>query len=127
MVVVIDNNIKQSFDARTDMEWADVLDEARSHFGKPSSEIQMVYRIGETGVMSYLADKNDWDKAMCQLQERIKAAWTRAVSMEIKNIVSGMHKLTTRKYSQFTAQVYARKWNERTWHRKGEGKTPPSR
>ena len=90
MVVVIDNNIKQSFDARTDMKWVDVLNEVHNHFRKLSSEIQLVYHISKTGVMLYLADKNEWDKPMCQLQERIKAAWTCAVSMEIKNIVSGM-------------------------------------
>ena len=98
MVEVIDNNIKHSFDAWTNMEWVDILDEVHNHFGRPRAEVQLVYRFGDTGVMLYLADKSDWDKAMCQLRGRIKAAWTRAVSMEIRNIVSNMHKITTRKH-----------------------------
>ena len=101
VVVIIDNNIKHSFNAQTDMEWSDIIDEVHSYIRKPRAEIQLGYCFGETGVMTYLADKSDWDKAMCQLQGRIKAARTCAVSMEIKHIVSSMHKLTTRKYSQF--------------------------
>ena len=98
VVEVIDNNIKHAFDAQTDIDWVDLLDEVHNQFGKARAEVQLAYRIGETGVMSCLANKNDWDKALCQLRGRIKAARTRAVSMEIKNIVSGMHKTTTRKH-----------------------------
>ena len=90
IVDVIDNNIKHAFDAWTDMEWDDFLDKVHDHFQEPHTEVQLVYCIGKTGAILYLADKTDWNKAMSQLQGRIKAAWTRAVSMEIKNTVSGV-------------------------------------
>ena len=72
VVEVIDNNMKHSFDAQTNIEWVDVLDEVYSHFGMAHAEVQLVYHIGETGVMSYLVNRKDWDKARCQLRGRIR-------------------------------------------------------
>jgi hypothetical protein len=95
-VEVIDNNIKHALDAQTDMKWVDFVDKVHDQFGKPHAKVQLVYRIGDSGVMSYLAHKDDWDKAMEQLRGRIKAARTRAVSMEVKNMVSDVHKMTKR-------------------------------
>ena len=74
VVEVIDKNLKQIFDAQTDIEWLDFQDRVHSCLDKPHSEVQLVYRIGETGAMSYLANENDWDITMCQLRGKIRAA-----------------------------------------------------
>ena len=70
------------------MEWLEFQDRVHSCLDKPHSDVQLVYRIGETGVMSYLANESDWDIAMCQLQGKIWAVRTCPVLMEIKNVVS---------------------------------------
>ena len=88
VVEVIDKNLKQMFDAQTDMEWLEFQDKVHSRLDKPHSNVQLVYRIGETGAMSYLANESDWDIAMCQLRGKIRAARTRPVLMEIRNVVS---------------------------------------
>ena len=88
MVEVVDKNIKQTFDAQTNIEWLDFQDKVLHHLEKASSEVRLVHRIGETGAMSYLAGESDWDIAMCRLRGKIRSARTRPVSLEIKNVVS---------------------------------------
>ena len=88
VVEVIDKNLKQTFDAQTNMAWLEFQDKVYSHLDKPHSDVQLVYCIGETGAMLYLANESDWDIAMCQLQGKIWAVQTCPVLMEIKNVVS---------------------------------------
>ena len=82
VVEVIDKNLKQIFDAQTDIEWLDFQDRVHSRLDKLHSKVQLVYRIGEMGAMSYLANENNWDIAMCQLRGKIRAVRTRPVLME---------------------------------------------
>ena len=93
IVEVVNNNIKNPFDAQTDMEWLTFQDRAHSWFERPPSEVQLVYRIG-TGVMSYLAGEDDWDDAMCKLRGKIRVARSRQTSMEIRNVVSDTRNTT---------------------------------
>ena len=88
VVEVVDKNIKQTFDAQTNIEWLDFQDKVLHHLEKASSEVWLVHRIGETGAMLYLAGESDWDIAMCRLQGKIRSARTHPVSLEIKNVVS---------------------------------------
>lgn len=86
---VIDGNIRRTFEAQTNMKWLDFYKEAHKRFSKPHSEVELGYRIGDkTGAVSYLGCESEWDKALCQLREKVQAARTRPVSMDIKNIVS---------------------------------------
>ncbi|KAI9428500.1 hypothetical protein H4582DRAFT_2091912 [Lactarius indigo] len=86
-VEVVDENIKHTFNAHTDMKWYEFLDEVHRHFEKPRSEVRVGFRIsGDAGAMSYLASEYDWDDAIARLMGKVRSARTRAVSMEIKNM-----------------------------------------
>ena len=74
VVEVIDKNLKQTFDTQTDIEWLEFQDKVHSRLDKPHSDVQLMYRIGETGAMLYLANESDWDIAMCQLRGKIRGA-----------------------------------------------------
>ena len=67
-VEVINNNIKHTFDAKTNMDWWEFQEEVHNRLKKRSSEVAIVYRIGETGAMSHLEGEADWDNAMCRLR-----------------------------------------------------------
>ena len=54
VVEIINNNIKHTFDAKTDMDWWEFQEEVHNCLKKRNSEVAIVYRIGETGAMSHL-------------------------------------------------------------------------
>ncbi|KAI9436697.1 hypothetical protein H4582DRAFT_2078387 [Lactarius indigo] len=86
-VEVVDDNIKHTFNAHTDMKWHEFLDEVHRHFERLRSEVRVGYRIsGDTGAMSYLSSEYDWNDALARLMGKVRSARTRAVSMEIKNM-----------------------------------------
>ncbi|KAI9431984.1 hypothetical protein H4582DRAFT_2084258 [Lactarius indigo] len=86
-VEVVDDNIKHTFNAHTDMRWYEFLDEVHRHFDRPRSEVRVGFRIsGDAGAMSYLASEYDWNDALARLLGKVRSAWTRVVSMEIKNM-----------------------------------------
>ncbi|KAI9432510.1 hypothetical protein H4582DRAFT_2061704 [Lactarius indigo] len=86
-VDVVDENIRHTFNAHTDMKWYEFLDEVYRHFERPRSEVRVGFRIsGDAGAMSYLASENDWNNAVARLLGKVRSAQTRAVSMEIKNM-----------------------------------------
>ena len=91
-VEVINNNLKHTFDVKTNMDWWDFQEEVHNHLEKPTSRVAIVYRIGETGAMSHLEGEANWNKAMCWLQGKIRTVQTCPVLMEIKNKVSGKNK-----------------------------------
>ena len=92
VVEVINNNLKHTFDTKTDMDWWDFQEEVHNCLEKPTSKVAIVYCIGETGAMLHLEGEANWKNAMCQLQGKIWTAWTHQVSMELKNKVSGKNK-----------------------------------
>jgi len=87
-VEVVNNNIKQTFNAQTDMKWRDFLNEVHQHLNSPRSEVQVGFRIsGDGGPMLYLATEHDWNLAIAWLVGKAQAAQTRPASMEVKNMV----------------------------------------
>ena len=83
--MVDDDGMKHSFDAQTDTKWLDFLEEVQGCFKR--AQVQLGFRF-EKGALSYLVSKGDWDKAMCALRDKIQAACTRPVSMEVRDLVS---------------------------------------
>jgi hypothetical protein len=89
MVEVTSDKIKHSFSADTSMSWNDFTKRAYERFREGSDDVRLGYRItGDTRAMSYLGCGYDWNFAMGHLKERVIAARTRPVGMELKNMVS---------------------------------------
>jgi len=89
-VQVVNDKTKHTFDARTDMVWDEFAERAYSHFDKPHNNVRLGYRVsGDTSAMSQLTCANDWEHALDRVKERVIAARTRAVGMELKDMVSG--------------------------------------
>ena len=90
LVEVIDGNIRRTFTSQTDVKWEDFIGEVLHHFERPRNEVQVGYRISgdSSATMSYLASEFDWKDAITRLLGKVRSARTRAVSMEIKNMVS---------------------------------------
>ncbi|KAI9429240.1 hypothetical protein H4582DRAFT_2089715 [Lactarius indigo] len=86
-IEVVDDNIKHTFNAHTNMKWYNFLDKVHWHFDRPHSEVCVGFQIsGDAGAMSYLASEYDWDDMLAWLLGKVKSTRTHAVSMEIKNM-----------------------------------------
>ena len=71
------------------MRWLELFAEVQIRLNRPPSDIRLGIRIsGETGGMTCVTCELEWDQCLTLLRERILAARTRAVSIEIKNLVS---------------------------------------
>jgi hypothetical protein len=87
---VNDDGVIRLFTARTDMQWPAFLAKATSQFRAPGA-IRLGYRFsgnGEARTMSQLDCGFDWDTAMKKMKEKAQSARTRAVRLEIKDLVS---------------------------------------
>lgn len=63
---------------------------ALQHFNKPCDEVRLGYRIvGEARAWSYLSCEYEWDMVLHRVREKILAARTRAVTVELRNMVGG--------------------------------------
>jgi hypothetical protein len=72
------------------MVWDEFTERAYSHFDKPRNNVRLGYRVkGDTGAMSHLTCAYDWEYALDCVKERVIAACTRAVCMELRDMVSG--------------------------------------
>ena len=90
MVDVNDNHEKHTFCANTGMGWLEFKDRALSQF-KTNDYIRLGYRISGSGDFRGIADlgcQSDWMDAMTRMKEKVLSARTRAVTMELKNMVS---------------------------------------
>ena len=91
MVEVNDAAVKRKFQARTDMKWQDFADVAYDRFRRPRDEILMGYKIiGDSGGVTELTSEPEWNNAMVRMEEKIKSARTRSVTMELRNMVSNV-------------------------------------
>ncbi len=73
------------------MMWSKFCEEVVYHFDKPHGEVRIVFRIsGEGGAWMDLMSESDWERAVDQLVGKVRSAWTRPVSMEVKDEVSCM-------------------------------------
>ncbi|KAF8264353.1 hypothetical protein EI94DRAFT_1703294 [Lactarius quietus] len=66
-VLVNENQVKQIFDARTDMSWYNFSDMACDHLSQPCDRIILGYKFtSDTGGMTELTCEPQWKKAMSQ-------------------------------------------------------------
>lgn len=85
-VDVIDGNAKREFSAETDTCWKDFRSCVLGFLENMS--VELAYKItGDTGKASHLKTEADFTSAMVRLCQKATTACTRAVGMEIKNIV----------------------------------------
>jgi hypothetical protein len=88
-VEVTDDKMKQVFIANTGMSWSDFMKSAYERFNNAPDDIRLGYRIrGDMRAMSHLSCEYDWGLALENIKERVNAARTRAVGVELRNVVS---------------------------------------
>lgn len=88
-VNVVDSHVRHKFEKQTNTKWLEIFAEVQIHLNRPPSDLCLGIQIsGETGGMTYDTCELEWDDCLILLQERILAARTCAVSIEIKNLVS---------------------------------------
>lgn len=62
---------------------------ALEHLERHNGDIRLGYRIsGETRAMTYLVCEYDWTLALRRVREKIRVSRTRAVAIELRNMVS---------------------------------------
>ncbi|KAH9007442.1 hypothetical protein EDB84DRAFT_1447515 [Lactarius hengduanensis] len=89
---VLNDHIKYSFTAQTDMTWPMFREEVHHLLDMPDSEVRIVFRIVlEGGGWSELASESDWESSVTRLVAKIRSARTRAVSAEVKNMHRSAH------------------------------------
>lgn len=90
MVEVTDDQVMHVFTAHTNMSWQDFDEKAHGHFNKARDGVCLGYRLnGDTRAMSELSCEYHWTTALSRVRDRCIAARTRAVTMELRNMVSG--------------------------------------
>ena len=73
------------------MSWLDFQDEVLQHFAGWLDDVSIGYQFGgEAGPVMPVDCEANWKNAIAQLQDKLLGAWTCAVSMEVKNLVSNM-------------------------------------
>lgn len=88
-VDITDGHINHTLVARTDVRWTEFFERVLAHLNQPRNEIRLGYRIrGDARGPSYLMCEADWDSALRRIRERIMSARKRAVTIEIKDMVS---------------------------------------
>jgi hypothetical protein len=79
----------RTFSTHTNTTWDAFLTEAYRHFDRPCDQVRLGYRIsGDARAMSYLTNEIKWTAVLVCVKEKAVTARTRAVSMELKNMVS---------------------------------------
>lgn len=86
---VIISDAKHSFTAHTDILWGDFKDRCLALLDGTPKPIQLAYKVsGDAGKPSHLNDAPEFVSAMERLCSRAQNARTKAVYMEVQNIVS---------------------------------------
>lgn len=82
--------MRHSFNAYTDATWRSFADEAYQYFDKPRDDVRLAYRLGgETCTATLLLCEKHWEGALKYLMDKVLAARSKPVTMELKNSVSG--------------------------------------
>lgn len=86
---VYDDHTIRNFTSQTNMSWRDCRERVLACLDSSSEEVRLQYWInsGPHGWMD-LACEVDWKAAVDAVAEKAPAARTRAVSMEVKDVVS---------------------------------------
>ena len=89
VVEVIDDNERHEFLASTSMTWRNFEERALSHINRPREQVTLGYHLNmDPCGMTQLTCENQWDAAQICVREKCLVAQTRAVMMEVRNLVS---------------------------------------
>ena len=115
VVDVTNDRMRNTFIAQTNMTWDNFTEKVYQCIDKPHDDVHMVYRIsGDPHVMAYLNCEYEWNTVLHSMREKVQAARTRAVSLEVKNMVSGgsLHRREGTHYSSAAARKCAKGMRE---------------
>lgn len=85
---MVSSHAKREFSAVTDMSWMEFRHQVVLHLDSNVNPVELAYKVsGDTGKASHLKNEADFEMAIGRVYQRASSARTRAVSMEIKNIV----------------------------------------
>ena len=71
------------------MSWLNLQDNVHQHFTRQHDDVSIGYRFGgDAGPVLPVYCEGNWKNAIAQLQDKLLGARMRAVSMEVKNLVS---------------------------------------
>ena len=88
---VIDDRVKHTFAAQSDMSWLNFQDDVLEHFTRQHDDVSIGYWFGgEAGPVLPVDCEADWKITIAWLQDKLLGAQMCAVSMEVKNLVSNM-------------------------------------
>ena len=122
VVDVTDDCMKNTFIAQTNMTWDNFTEKVYQCINKPHDDVHMVYCIrGDPHTMAYLNCEYEWNTVLCSMREKVLAVWTHAVSLKVKNMVSGgsLHRREGTHYSLAGVREHAKGTQET------EGKVHP--
>jgi hypothetical protein len=90
-VEVSDGEGRRDFSGETDMMWEIFYKKVLQYLEKATGEIELACKVsGETGGATQMKSEADFKAIMDRVCQRAQNARTRAVGLEIKNIVSSL-------------------------------------
>lgn len=90
-VDVVGGDAKREFNAETDIPWEDFRRRVLVHLEDANGPVELACKVtGETGRASHLKNEDDFKSAMGRLCQKANNARSRAVCLEIRNIVSAL-------------------------------------
>jgi hypothetical protein len=119
LVDVTDDRMRNTFIAQTNITWDNFTEKVYQCVDKPHDDVCIGYRIsGDPCAMIYLNCEYEWNTALRRMREWVLAARTRAVSLEVKNMVSSgsLHRREGTHYGLAGAREHA----EGTWETEGK-------
>jgi hypothetical protein len=69
------------------MEWCEFEKEVLKRLDGAVLPVELMYRFGESGKMSYLKGEEEWESTVKNLDAKIRGA-RKLVAMEVRNAVS---------------------------------------
>ena len=86
---VFTRDVKQEFNAETDISWEDFADRAKAFLDDTPKPIKLALKItGEAGKPTLILDTTAFRGVMARLVDKAMHARSKAVSVEVKNLVS---------------------------------------
>ena len=117
---VTDDHVRHTFSTQTNMACKEFVEKAYEHINRPHDDVHLGYQIsGDARALSYLTCEYNWKTVLNRLKEQVVAAWTRAVTMEVMDMVS-TDPLNNNKLTYWLAG--ARACTKGTHYWKAEGK-----
>ena len=90
-VDVVAGEAKHDFFAQTDIIWEDFRKLAIACLDINGQAVQLTCKVtGETGKASHLGNANEFDAIIGRLRQKASNARTKAVGLEVRNIVSNV-------------------------------------